>query len=160
MIYIVTGNSTNAYLRQGEIFIECCVLCWLFVRSVTFWDGLKLLIRTNYDFVDGTLNTVGYNNISLATEVVILCFIMDMDLSLSKVNIERHIVCVSVASLAAEHCCTAVMTWSSKSPECYPIEHNWDEWNEPVSIADHNNQLLWEISIKTYRWSWTIFHKP
>jgi hypothetical protein len=46
-----------------------------FVRSVRFWDGLKLLIRTNYDFVDGTLNTVGYNDISLATEVVISCFI-------------------------------------------------------------------------------------
>ena len=54
-----------------------------------------------------------------------------MDLSLSKVNVERHIVCVSVASFSAEHCCTAGMTWSSKSPECYPIEHSWDESNEP-----------------------------
>ena len=131
MIYIVTGNSTNAYLRQGEIFIKCCVMCRFFVRRVTFWDGLKLItgIRTNYDF-DGTLNTVGYNNLSLATEVVISCFIMDMDLSLSKVNIERHILCVSVTSLAAEHCCTTVMTGSSKAPGCYPIKHSWDERNE------------------------------
>ena len=29
-----------------------------------------------------------------------------------------------------------------------------------VYIADHNNQLLWEISNKTYRRSGTIFHKP
>lgn len=150
----------RVYRRRGERYADNCVS----ERdrgggSVMVWGAINHAFKSQLVICIGNLNADRYIN-QIVDPVVIPLFRRHQNLILQQDNAPPHRARVTTDHLRRNN--IPVLPWPSKSPDCNPIEHLWDELgrrvrqraNPPQNVQDLAAALRQEwnrIPVRTYR---------